>query len=151
MQIFIFLLILTSVVKWYTCVKMAFFIFFVESQVGYRVRFEDNTGPQTKIIYQTDGMLLREAMLDASLSKYSWIILDEAHERSVATDILFGVIKDAQNKRKITKDPHPLKIIVMSATMDAGKFSEYFRNCPILYVIGRQHPVNVRHVTGNKT
>ena len=129
---------------------MAFFIFFVESQVGYRVRFEDNTGPQTKIIYQTDGMLLREAMLDASLSKYSWIILDEAHERSVATDILFGVIKDAQNKRKITKDPHPLKIIVMSATMDAGKFSEYFRNCPILYVIGRQHPVNVRHVTGDK-
>ena len=118
------------------------------SQVGYRVRFEDTTGQETKIVYQTDGMLLRESMLDPILSKYSWIILDEAHERTVNTDILFGIIKSAQDKRKAANDP--LKIIVMSATMDAVKFSEYFRNCPILYVVGRQHPVNIRHVTETK-
>lgn len=117
-----------------------------ESKVGYRVRFEDTTGPETKIVYQTDGMLLRESMIDPLLSKYSWIILDEAHERTVNTDILFGVLKSAQDKRKTEK----LKIIVMSATMDALKFSEYFRHCPILYVIGRQHPVNIRHVTETK-
>lgn len=103
------------------------------SQVGYRVRFEDNTSSETKIIYQTDGMLLREAMLDPTLSKYSWVILDEAHERSVSTDILFGVIKTAQEKRRKSGDI--LKIIVMSATMNAEKFSEYLRNCPTLYVI----------------
>ena len=118
-----------------------------ESKVGYRVRFEDTTGPDTKIVYQTDGMLLRESMIDPLLSKYSWIILDEAHERTVNTDILFGVLKSAQDKRT---SEDSLKIIVMSATMDALKFSEYFRHCPILYVIGRQHPVNIRHVTDTK-
>jgi HrpA-like RNA helicase len=96
------------------------------SQVGYRVRFEDSTGPETKIIFQTDGMLLREAMLDPSLSKYSWVILDEAHERTVATDILFGVIKAAQERRR-SQTLNVLKTIVMSATMDAEKFSTYFK------------------------
>ena len=119
-----------------------------ESKVGYRVRFEDTTGVETKIVYQTDGMLLRESMLDPTLTKYSWIILDEAHERTVNTDILFGVLKSAQEKRNERNDK--LKIIIMSATMDALKFSEYFRHCPILYVIGRQHPVNIRHVTETK-
>ena len=117
------------------------------SQVGYRVRFEDNVSSETKIIFQTDGMLLREAMLDPTLSKYSWLILDEAHERTVATDILFGVLKAAQDKRNSSGNNDKLKVIVMSATMDAGKFSGYLRQAPILYVIGRQHNVHVRHVT----
>lgn len=115
------------------------------SKVGYRVRFEDSTTAETKIIYQTDGMLLREAMLDPLLNKYSWIILDEAHERTVSTDILFGVMKMAQEKR--LSQNNPLKIIVMSATLNAEKFSQYFKNCPILHVIGRQHTINVMHVT----
>jgi len=131
----------------------------VGGRVGYKVRFEDVTDPQkTEIVFQTDGMLLREAMLDPMLSKYSWIILDEAHERTVQTDILFGVVKVAQMRRNkaaaasaagssATPLPPPLKVIVMSATMEADKFSGYFRNAPILFVRGRQHPVNVRHVT----
>ena len=73
---------------------------------------------------------------------------DEAHERTVSTDILFGVMKSAQEKR--LSENNPLKIIVMSATLNAEKFSQYFKNCPILHVIGRQHTINVMHVTETK-
>ena len=63
-------------------------------EVGYSIRFEDVTGPKTILKYMTDGMLLREAMSDPSLSNYACIILDEAHERTLATDILMGLMKD---------------------------------------------------------
>ena len=66
----------------------------------------------------------------------------------MSTDILFGVIKSAQERRILENSP--LRVIVMSATLDAGKFSEYFKNCPILHVIGRQHTINVMHVTEPK-
>ena len=70
------------------------------NQVGYTVRFDDHTTPgQTAIKYMTDGMLLREAILDPMLKKYSVVILDEAHERTVQTDVLFGVVKAAQKTR----------------------------------------------------
>lgn len=62
-------------------------------QVGYAIRFEDCTGPETVIKYMTDGMLLREALLDDTLSHYSVIMLDEAHERTINTDVLFGLLK----------------------------------------------------------
>ena len=75
-------------------------------RVGYKVRFEDlSDASKTEILFQTDGMLLREAMLDPILSKYSWIILDEAHERTVQTDILFGVVKAAQQARRRGSGP----------------------------------------------
>lgn len=62
-------------------------------EVGYSIRFEDKTSNRTLLKYMTDGMLLREAMMDHKLSKYSVIILDEAHERTLNTDILFGILK----------------------------------------------------------
>jgi len=114
--------------------------------VGFRVRFQDVSDTNTKLLYQTDGMLLREAMLDNQLSRYSWVVLDEAHERTVNTDILFGVVKAAVRSRSSDTTIGPLKVIVMSATVDADKFSQYW-GCPVLYVAGRQFAVNVRHVS----
>ncbi len=85
-------------------------------EVGYTIRFEDRSSQKTLLKYLTDGMLLREAMNDPLLSKYGVIILDEAHERTLSTDILFGLIKEVLPKRK------DLKIVVMSATLNAEKF-----------------------------
>lgn len=96
-------------------------------EVGYSIRFEDVTSQKTKIKYMTDGKLLRELLSDQALSKYSVIILDEAHERTLTTDILFGMVKSIQQAKR--KD---LKIIVMSATLNAEKFSKYFNGCDSL-------------------
>src|SRR5882762_10085776 len=116
-------------------------------QVDYSIRFEDMTEPGTTFLkYMTDGMLLREAMNDPELQRYSTIILDEAHERTLATDILMGLLKALAKKRK------DLKIIVMSATLDALKFQKYFglgseqekeAVAPLFKVPGRTHPVEV--------
>lgn len=106
-------------------------------EVGYSIRFEDMTGPQTVLKYMTDGMLLREAMNDHDLKRYSTIILDEAHERTLATDILMGLLKEVVKRRP------DLKLIIMSATLDAAKFQKYFMNAPLLAVPGRTHPVEI--------
>ncbi|KAJ9627648.1 DEAH-box ATP-dependent RNA helicase prp22 [Taxawa tesnikishii (nom. ined.)] len=108
-------------------------------EVGYTIRFEDKTSPNTKIKYMTDGIMQREILLDPSLSKYSVIMLDEAHERTIATDVLFGLLKKTLKKRP------DLKLIVTSATLDADKFSEYFNQCPILTIPGRTFPVEIMY------
>uniref|UniRef100_A0A8C5PRT4 ATP-dependent RNA helicase DHX33 n=1 Tax=Leptobrachium leishanense TaxID=445787 RepID=A0A8C5PRT4_9ANUR len=110
--------------------------------VGYTVRFEDITSEETKIKFLTDGMLLREAIGDPLLRRYSVVILDEAHERTVHTDVLFGIVKAAQKKRR-ELGKLPLKVIIMSATMDVDLFSQYFNGAPVLYLEGRQHPIQV--------
>lgn len=109
------------------------------AQVGYTIRFEDMTSPETVIKYQTDGMLQREILLDPDLKKYSVIMLDEAHERTIATDILFGLLKKTMKRRP------DLRVIVTSATLDAEKFSEYFHGCPIFSIPGRTFPVEVMY------
>lgn len=106
-------------------------------EVGYNIRFDDKTSAKTRLKYMTDGMLLREAMLDPLLSRYSIIILDEAHERVLNTDILFGLIKEILDNRQ------DLKLVVMSATMDAEKFQKYFEGAPLLDVPGRMFPVDI--------
>ncbi|RLV93831.1 Pre-mRNA-splicing factor ATP-dependent RNA helicase PRP43 [Spathaspora sp. JA1] len=106
-------------------------------EVGYSIRFENRTSNKTILKYMTDGMLLREAMEDHDLSRYSCIILDEAHERTLATDILMGLLKQVSVRRP------DLKIIIMSATLDAEKFQKYFNDAPLLAVPGRTHPVEI--------
>jgi len=106
------------------------------SEVGYTIRFEDCTSPETKIKYCTDGVLLREALNKNALDRYSVIIMDEAHERSLHTDILFGVLKD------VVKSRYDLKLIVTSATLDAGKFCRFFGDCPEFSIPGRTFEVD---------
>ncbi|KAJ7796641.1 P-loop containing nucleoside triphosphate hydrolase protein [Mycena olivaceomarginata] len=111
--------------------------------VGYSIRFENMTEPGTTLLqYMTDGMLLSEVMNDPNLERYSAIILDEAHERSLATDILMGLLKALAKKRA------DLKIIVMSATLDALKFQKYFsvrsnEAAPLFKVHGRTFPIEI--------
>ncbi|KAJ1892269.1 ATP-dependent RNA helicase [Kickxella alabastrina] len=159
-------------------------------RVGYTIRFEDCSSPLTQLRFCTDGLLLREILADPLLRRYSVVVLDEAHERTLRTDILLGMLKDIQRERarvaelnrsaqqppdepqadhrsrgthvKFEEDaeqPAPaaaavtdavhgdvtglddLRVIVMSATLDAERFSAYFDSAPILYVAGRQFPV----------
>ena len=98
------------------------------NEVGYSVRFENKTNDRTVIKYLTDGMLLREFLTEPDLASYSVMIIDEAHERSLHTDVLLGLIKDVSRARD------DLKIIISSATMDSEKFSKYFDDAPILSV-----------------
>ena len=108
-------------------------------EVGYAIRFEDMTGPDTVIKYMTDGLMLRECLLDTTLKDYSLIMLDEAHERTIHTDVMFGMLKKCLKNRK------DLKVIATSATLDAEKFSTYFDNCPIFTIPGRTFPVEVMY------
>ncbi|CAM0947736.1 unnamed protein product [Alopecurus aequalis] len=106
-------------------------------EVGYAIRFEDVTCPNTKIKYMTDGVLLRETLKDADLDRYRVIIMDEAHERSLNTDVLFGILKKVVTRR------WDFKLIVTSATLNADKFSKFFGGAPVFHIPGRTFPVNI--------
>lgn len=114
-------------------------------EIGYQVRFSNITSSQTKLNYLTDGMLIRELMLDETLSKYSTVIIDEAHERTVLTDLILGFLKQLILSKKRTD----LKIIIMSATLNAELFSKFFDNAPILFVEGKMYPVSRHYLSGS--
>ncbi|CDW53890.1 pre mRNA splicing factor ATP dependent RNA [Trichuris trichiura] len=108
-------------------------------QVGYAIRFEDCTSSKTVIKYMTDGILLRECLGEPDLDNYSAVIMDEAHERSLNTDVLFGLLKEVVARRR------DLRLIVTSATMDAQKFADFFGNVPVFVIPGRTFPVEIMH------
>ncbi|KAG2187165.1 hypothetical protein INT44_004837 [Umbelopsis vinacea] len=105
--------------------------------VGYAIRFEDQTSENTLIKYMTDGILLRESMGQPDLDQYSAIIMDEAHERALNTDVLMGLLKKVLARRR------DLKLIVTSATMNAERFSQFYGNAPTFFIPGRTFPVDV--------
>jgi len=109
------------------------------SEVGYSIRFEDCTSDKTILKYMTDGMLLREFLTEPDLASYSCLIIDEAHERTLHTDILLGLAKDVARFRS------DIKILISSATVDADKFAAYFNDAAIFYIPGRRYKVDVYH------
>lgn len=107
----------------------------VGTLVGYSVRFDESCSPETRIKYVTDGMLVRELLSDPLLSRYSVLVIDEAHERTLRTDILMANLKEIMKSRNQPRDRkgkgraaalNPLKLVIMSATLDAEKFSSFY-------------------------
>ena len=105
--------------------------------VGYAIRFEDCTSKDTVIKYMTDGVLLRESINERDLDKYSVVIMDEAHERALNTDVLMGLFKKMMARRR------DLKLIVTSATMNSKRFSDFYGGAPEFFIPGRTFPVDV--------
>lgn len=104
---------------------------FLGTSVGYSIRFDERCSPSTKIKFITDGMLVRELMSDGLLSNYGVIIIDEAHERTLRTDVLLASLKQILRRRNGPSPGHnqpqdPLKVVIMSATLDTRRFSNFF-------------------------
>ena len=104
-------------------------------EVGWQVRFTEACSAQTQVKFMTDGILLAETQGDRLLKQYDTIIIDEAHERSLNIDFILGYLKELIRKRL------DLRVVISSATLDAGRFSEFFNQCPIIEVEGRTFPV----------
>uniref|UniRef100_A0AAY4EAU0 RNA helicase n=1 Tax=Denticeps clupeoides TaxID=299321 RepID=A0AAY4EAU0_9TELE len=111
-------------------------------EVGYQVRFDDCTSKDTVIKYMTDGCMLREILADPGLTQYGVVILDEAHERSLNTDVLLGLMKKNHCRGGSHSRSSSLKVIVMSATLETEKLSAFFGRCPVFTIPGRTFPVS---------
>lgn len=110
-------------------------------EVGFQIRFNESTTEGTKVKFMTDGILLQEAKSDPLFLRYKVLIFDEAHERGIYTDFALGLVKRALAQRS------DLKVVVMSATLEAGKFAKFFGEAPIISVEGRMYPVDERFMT----
>lgn len=122
------------------------------SLVAHQIRYSSTTSPDTAIKFMTDGVLLRELASDFLLSRYSVVVVDEAHERGVNTDVLVGVLsRVAKLREKLWRegkqDVKPLRIVVMSATLRVSDFAEnptlFSKPPPVIHIAARQHPVTV--------
>ncbi len=105
--------------------------------VAYKIRFEDHTTPATRIKIMTDGILLQEMKADYTLSQYSVIVVDEAHERSLNIDFILGLLK------RILELRPDFRVIISSATINAAVFSEYFGSCPVVRIETPVYPVTL--------
>lgn len=112
-------------------------------EVGYQVRFDDKSSEGTKINFLTEGILLRRLQSDPTLSGIDAVMVDEAHERNLNTDILLGLLKNIQERRR--QQGGKLNLIVASATLDHEKFSSFFNNTSVLQIPGRQYPVEIHY------
>ena len=110
------------------------------NEIGYTIRFGDNSSENTIIKYVTDGILVKSCLTDNNINKYHFVIIDEAHERSLYSDILFALIKQVVKVRNGS-----LKLIIMSATLNTEQFMKYFNNCPLLKVSGKLYPVDITY------
>ncbi|GFY57113.1 probable ATP-dependent RNA helicase DHX34 [Trichonephila inaurata madagascariensis] len=110
-----------------------------KSEIGYQIRFEKSKTQHTKILFLTEGLLLRHVSSDPMLSMYKVVILDEVHERHLSCDFLLGIMKCLTIQRP------DLKILLMSATINIELFSDYFNNCPVIQVPGRLFPIQVKY------
>lgn len=108
--------------------------------VGYRVRFEDVTGPGTRLVYLTEGTLLRQLLDDPELTGVSCVVLDELHERNLDADVCLALLEELQRLRR-----PELRLVAMSATLDAGAVAQYLHDAPRVQSAGRTYPVEVRH------
>ncbi|KJP88749.1 hypothetical protein AK88_01630 [Plasmodium fragile] len=117
----------------------------VGKEVGYVIRFQNKTSESTKIVYMTDGMFLRLLLYNPTLDDISVLIIDEAHERALHTDVILPIIKDICNFRE------DIRIIISSATLDAEKISTYFNCAPIFYVPGRKYNVDIYYTINNES
>lgn len=115
----------------------------VGNLVGYSIRFEDCTSKNTIIKYCTEGILLKECYEDFLLSFYGILIIDEAHERTLNTDLLLGLVK------KIIEKRNEFRIVITSATIDITKFSLFFNKCPIFLIPGRSFDVKIMYLPKN--
>lgn len=111
----------------------------VPSTVGYKMRFIDKTVRETEVKIMTDGILLQELKADSMLSKYTTIIVDEAHERSLNIDFILGLLKE------LLKNRPEFRLIISSATINPAVFSEYFDHCPIIHIDAKIYPVKVSY------
>ncbi|NCN95859.1 MAG: ATP-dependent RNA helicase, partial [Bdellovibrionales bacterium] len=109
-------------------------------EVGYQVRFENKSCKETKILFLTEALLLRKMLKDPELSQVDCVVLDEFHERSIHIDLALSALKELQELSR-----PDLKIVVMSATLDARPLSEYLGGAPILSVPGKVHPIDIHH------
>ncbi|MCH2064261.1 MAG: ATP-dependent RNA helicase HrpA [Roseibacillus sp.] len=114
------------------------------SLVGYQVRFAEKVSEATAIKFMTDGILLAETQGDRSLRQYDTLIIDEAHERSLNIDFLLGYLHRLLEKRK------DLRLVISSATLDAGRFSEFYGNAPVVEVEGRTYQVEDHFLPGSE-
>src|SRR5690606_23881244 len=114
------------------------------SEIAYQIRFETSRTQRTRVLFMTEGVLLRQMMQDPDLPDYNVVIVDEVHERHVTCDFLLGLLKGLLSRRQ------DLKLVLMSATINAELFSSYFDNAPMIRVPGRLYPVEVRYVATKK-